>query len=199
MGNRWSEINKKITTGYKYLEIKSDGSFGWVPSIGQSIDFLIGRTENDGKCGGILNYVQTSKTYKINLNLPEINGTDQKDEKTIDKSTIIEDVIECLMVKTDFLAELEKLCAEDSNLIGANSGQYWEADPIMYLGDALKDKGYLIAKQPTYPKIGGRNRYQTYGILISGKRGCKKFNYDSKGKTTGPFFWSKFNPAFANY
>lgn len=187
MGNRWDESDIR-TDSYKFVEKKHDGSLGWVPSVGQSIDFLIGRTEKGNGDGGITKYTQTSKTYKISLDLPDIDMQHQEGVKNVDKFTILEGTVENLLTKTDFLDELEKLCDGGSNLIGANSGQYWGDDPVRCLGDALKNEGYLIAEQPVYSKIGGRNRYQTYGTLISGKKGHSKFNYESKSTTNYPFF-----------
>lgn len=195
MGNRWSE-NNRITNGYKFAERKEGGNLGWVPSVGQSIDFFVGKTNDKNKDGGITAYIQTSKTYNIPLNLPDICEIRQEGDKEIDQHAIIESAIECLLSQTDFLDELEILCVDDSNLVGANSGQCWGDEPVRYLSHALKDKGYLVAEHPTYPKIGGRNRYQTHGVLIFRKKGHTKFNYESKSTT--PYFWSKFYSAPAD-
>lgn len=189
MGNRWSE-NNRLTNGPKFAEPKEGGGLGWVPSVGQSIDFFVGKTEGENKDGGITAYIQTSKTYKIPLNLPGICEILYEGNKEIDQHAIIESAIESLLSQTDFLYELEKLCADDSDLIGANCGQRWGDEPVRYLSHALKDKGYFVAEHPTYPKIGGRNRYQTHGVLIFKKKKHTKFNHESNSTT--PYFWSKF-------
>ena len=191
MGNRWSGQAYELECNGKFIEPVSDSKFRWIPSIGEIINFFIGKMKTADECKGITNYLQTSRTYEVPLELPDANLVCNAEHKTIDSHTVIESAVKYLLSETDFLTELAVLSSKGSDIIGANCGRFWEDEPVRCLRSALNENGYVFEDPPVYAKIGGRNRYQTHGIhLIRETAKPQIFNYQANELKI--YFWAGF-------